>query len=114
MESLFGLLLVAIVSSGVGDGQHVAGVKVDAQAGAGEHSLVNSALNSVSALAKVVTPVSGSDSASDARDEQAPAAVVWVHLSKQYLSDYVERSVDHKKPARENVLGILFTGDSRT
>jgi hypothetical protein len=39
---------------------------------------------------------------------------VWVHLSKQYLSDYVERSVDHKKPARENVLGILFTGDSRT
>jgi hypothetical protein len=35
-------------------------------------------------------------------------------MSKKYLADYVERSVDHKKPAHENVLGIMFTGESRT
>jgi hypothetical protein len=81
-----------------------------------EHSLVKTAIDDVSALAKAVAPVQLSESgpADGPSADKAPATVVWVHLSKDYLRKYVERDVDHKKPARENVLGIVFTGDSRT
>ncbi|HEX4415318.1 MAG TPA: hypothetical protein VH107_16920 [Lacipirellulaceae bacterium] len=81
-----------------------------------EHSVVKTAMEGVSAIAKSVAPVQlGQSNRDDAQSAHpAPAAVAWVHLSKDYLRKYVERDVDRKKPAHENVLGIVFTGNSQT
>jgi hypothetical protein len=115
MVSLFGLLLAVAVSNGDVEGQHVAGRKVAAQQKTdGEHSIMKQAMDGVSALANVITPIPAANTSGDKNAEPVPAGVVWVHLSKGYLADYVERNVDHNKPARENVLGIIFTGTSRT
>ena len=95
--------------------QHVADQKVAAQqATHGEHSIMKRTIEGVSALANVITPIPTANTSSDKTAESTPAGVVWVHLSKKYLADYVERNVDHNKPAREDVLGIIFTGTSRT
>ena len=116
MLSLLGLLLAVVVLNGDIEGQPVAEQKMAAQqATHGEHSIMKQAMEGVSALANVITPIPTANTTSgDKSAEPAPAGVVWVHLSKKYLADYVERSVDHNKPAREDVLGIIFTGTSRT
>src|SRR5689334_17120660 len=79
-----------------------------------EHSLMKEAMAGISVLANKVTPIPSAAADDDQTADSSPAALVWVHMSKKYLADYVERSVDHEKPARENVLGIIFTGQSRT
>ncbi|HEX3601264.1 MAG TPA: hypothetical protein VHU84_14025 [Lacipirellulaceae bacterium] len=115
MASLFGILLAAVVSTSGVEGQPVADKKPAASPTAlAEHSMMKQAMERVSALANVITPIPTTNPSGDKTAEPAPAGVVWVHLSKGYLADYVERNVDHNKPARQDVLGIVFTGDSRT
>jgi hypothetical protein len=113
MGSLLGVVLALAVSNGA-TGQDIADKKPAAEVAGTEPSLMKEAIDGITVLANKVTPIQPASAAGDKTAESAPAAVVWVHLSKKYLSDYVERKVDHEKPARENVLGIMFTGQSHT
>jgi hypothetical protein len=113
MASLFGLVLALAVTSGETE-QKPADTNPAGNVAEAEHSLVKTAIDGISVLANRITPIQSDATPDDKTAESAPAAVVWVHLSKKYLSDYVERNVDHEKPARENVLGIIFTGQSHT
>jgi len=113
MVSLLGLVLALAVTNGAA-GQQLADTTSTANKPDTERSLMKTAIDGISTFANKVTPIQSGSADDDKIAEAAPSAVVWVHLSKKYLSDYVERKVDHEKPARENVLGILFTGQSHT
>jgi hypothetical protein len=47
-------------------------------------------------------------------DAEEPSVLIWLHVSRDYLAKFVEREVNQEKEARDNVLGITFTGTSRT
>src|SRR5947207_1863462 len=53
-------------------------------------------------------------SESDEQRVAAPAAIVWVRMSKGYLADYMERAVDRRKPVRDLILGTTIDGESHT
>jgi hypothetical protein len=43
-----------------------------------------------------------------------PAALVYLRVSRDFLEDYVERSVHRRKPVRDCILGARITGESET
>jgi hypothetical protein len=111
-----GWLLILVLALGFTNdpNRQATDTKPDANAAHAERSLVKEAIEGVSVLAGKITPIQSGAAADGKTEEASPSAVVWVHLSRKYLADTVERSVDHEKPARENVLGIIFTGKSHT
>jgi hypothetical protein len=73
---------------------------------------LESALDGVSKFGAItrqmVNPATKSDGSTDGQP------YVWIRMSKGYLAKHVEREVDRQKPARDQILGITFTGTSRT
>jgi hypothetical protein len=114
MGASMGLLFALVLASAVTNNSAPQQTAETKSARNTEHSLMKQAMDGISVLANRVTPIPSAKADDDKTAESSPAALVWVHMSKKYLADYVERSVDHEKPARENVLGIIFTGQSRT
>jgi SLA1 homology domain 1, SHD1 len=53
-------------------------------------------------------------SQSDAPVLPVPAALVYVRVSRQFLEDYVERSVRRTKPVNDYILGVRIEGESDT
>jgi hypothetical protein len=51
---------------------------------------------------------------SEAGGSVVPAALVYVRVSREFLEDYVERSVQRRKPVRDCVLGTRIVGSSET
>jgi SLA1 homology domain 1, SHD1 len=43
-----------------------------------------------------------------------PAALVYVRVSREFIEDYVERSVSRRKPVRDYILGARIEGESHT
>jgi SLA1 homology domain 1, SHD1 len=43
-----------------------------------------------------------------------PAAVLYVRVSREFLEDYVERTVQRTKPVNDNILGARIAGESDT
>ena len=53
-------------------------------------------------------------SQSDDPARLVPAAVMYVRVSRQFLEDYVERTVRRTKPVSDNILGARISGESDT
>ena len=60
------------------------------------------------------TQIQPSSTVSDRESALVPATVVWFRMSKRYLKDYIERTVDRKKPVRDYILGTTINGESHT
>jgi len=54
------------------------------------------------------------NAANDSERSTASQPYVWVRVSKDRLAKFVEREVNRERPARDVILGITFTGTSRT
>ena len=59
--------------------------------------LIKKAIDHLPSLGDVSTQNQQSDAVSDEEPALVPATVVWLRLSKQYLKEYIERTVDRKK-----------------
>src|SRR6476646_3354584 len=124
MNSLFVLILV--VASNGAERQPVATNQSAATRPSANHTQVGAAIATMPAnlimkafdgiatlsneAAKVITLVK---SKIDRKDIAEPT-LVWVHLSKQFLSNYVERNVERTKPVRDLILGTTINGESYT
>ncbi len=53
-------------------------------------------------------------SQSDEKVRKIPAALMYVRVSRQFLEDYVERTVQRKKPVTDYILGARIAGESDT
>ena len=76
--------------------------------------LIKKAIDHLPSLGDVSTQNQQSDAVSDEEPALVPATVVWLRLSKQYLKEYIERTVDRKKPVHDYILGTTITGESHT
>lgn len=75
-------------------------------------SVVSKFVDTAGAVAPVASWFEKDQSDSPARI--APAALVYVRVSRGFLEDYVERSVKRRKPVRDCVLGTRLIGESET
>jgi SLA1 homology domain 1, SHD1 len=50
----------------------------------------------------------------DSQTRLVPAALVYVRVSREFLEDYVERTVRRKKPVSDSILGARIVGESDT
>jgi hypothetical protein len=75
-----------------------------------EPSLIQKATDGLSKL----SGLSNQPVVNSADEANQSEALVWMRLSRNYLADYVQREVNREKPARDQVLGITFTGESQT
>lgn len=73
--------------------------------------LFSGALKHATTLGEIL-PAEMSPTASDA--SSAPAAVIYVRISRDYLAPRFERDVDRKKPLTDEVLGTQIRGTSHT
>src|SRR5438874_11618027 len=73
--------------------------------------LIKKAIDGFSSLGDALAPVEKHQAAKNENRAEAPAAVVWVRISEPYLADYIERSVDRKKPVRDFILGTTINGE---
>lgn len=73
--------------------------------------LFSGALKHASTLGEIL-PAEMSPSANDTTS--APAAVIYVRISRDYLAPRFERDVDRKKPLTDEVLGTQIRGTSHT
>jgi hypothetical protein len=53
-------------------------------------------------------------SQSDKPGRTVPAAVMYIRVSREFLEDYVERTVERKKPVSDYILGARIAGESNT
>jgi hypothetical protein len=53
-------------------------------------------------------------SQSDKPGRAVPAAVMYIRVSREFLEDYVERTVQRKKPVSDYILGARIAGESNT
>lgn len=80
---------------------------------------VSSKFSALSAMATKPdqTPSVASDSGTTPIADEASVTTgtaVWVHISRERLADYIERSVNRKKPVRDTIVGTPIVGESHT
>jgi hypothetical protein len=77
-------------------------------------NLITKAIEGAATLSKAAASVPVLVKPVEDKKVSAEPTLVWVHLSRQYLSDYVERNVNRKKPVHDLILGTTVEGESHT
>jgi hypothetical protein len=121
-SALYGVVLGLITQLNEPDRQYVATPEPAADQIAAENSkqsadgpeLIVKARGLLPSPGDLSTGIQSLGRSTDQKLEVLPATMVWLRLSKGYLQDYVERSVDRKKPVRDYILGTTITGESHT
>jgi hypothetical protein len=96
------------------DRQYVASVQVDAQTEADATTLPEAALEKVEEDVESIQQLPQWLAGSQARAPRVSAAIVYVRVSRDFLEDYVERTVNRSKQVRDCVLGTRIIGESQT
>jgi hypothetical protein len=119
MHSIFVLLLAVAASSAEREpvATNVASARQQtvqpANSVAPKKDVITKALEGLTSISKEAAKVSALVAPPAEKREDQPT-LIWAHLSKQYLADYVERSVDRMKPVRDLILGTTINGESHT
>jgi hypothetical protein len=117
MPSSFCLIIILVTQTTESNRQAVSSQDsshAGTQTSAVEKPMMEKAMGGLSTLGDILTNGRKLEASSDRKRYEVPSTTVWVRLSKGFLANHLERSVDRKKPVRDYILGTTIAGRSHT